>query len=815
MTRFNITGMSCAVCAKTIERNLNNQEFVISAHVNLLTEILEIEYNETKLTIDDIIKLVNDLGYGASLANEKSTNNGKDIQLIKLIITITLGAILSFVGMGSMFNIGFMIEFSHLERGLWSGIVQFAILIPIIVINFDIFKKGIKLLIQRVPNMDSLVSIGSISAIVYSIYLIIKVMLDKTFVAHHFYFETAGMIIFIVKIGKYLEALAKKRTTNSISALASVLPVDAYVKENDTFVLKEVINIKKGDIVRVRLGERVPVDGVIIDGMTSIDESNVTGESKPVVKTKGAKVFASTVNLEQVILVEVTEIMGQRLMDNVIRLVKEASSSKAPIERLADKISRFFVPIIIGISIIVFIIWMCVSKNFESSLLTAISILVIACPCSLGLATPTSIMVAMGKGAKWGILIKNAEKLESMHNVTTIAFDKTGTLTKGALKVQSVDLKSKDESMVYSIAKSLEQNSNHPFAKAIINYTHFSKNLEVTDFEEIPGLGVSGTINGVKYYLGSSKLKEQVTYDTFDEVPGYSSIHLFTKYQMLASFHISDEIKASSYVLIEELHKMNIKTVMLTGDNEASASLIQKELKLNEVIANVMPEEKDQVINKLKANGEVVAMVGDGINDAIALSRADIGIAIGTGTDVAMDSADIILVNNNMIRIVDAVFLSKKTFKNIKQNLFWALFYNMIAVTFAAGLYYLIFKEAFNPMIGALAMSLSSIFVVTNALRLNKLTPLPINIEEDEVLACTDCKKTDTIKYELIVDGMMCEHCVGRVTKALEDLKGINISVDLKTKTVQTEFENIIEESIIIDKITKAGYTVIKIVKYS
>lgn len=810
--KYKITGMSCAVCAKTIETALNSKAGVGEAHVNLLAETLDITYNELELSSNDICNFVESLGYGATKADIiQQTNKNKNPELIKLIITIIFAILLMFVSMGPMFNIKFLQDFAHLKGGLYNGVLQACLLVPIIILNFNIFVKGIKLLIKLAPNMDSLISIGSISAIAYSIYSIIDIIINNA-VAHHFYFETAGMIIMIVKIGKYLESLAKKKTTNSISSLANVLPLRASVFENGEYVEKDVSEVKIGSFVRVRSGERIPVDGKIISGITHIDESNLSGESKPVLKQIGTDVFASTINLDQVIVIEVTSQVGERLMDHIIDMVKEASTSKAPIERLADKISRIFVPIIITLSVVVFIIWYLITHNIETSLLTAVSVLVIACPCSLGLATPTSIMVGMGLGAKWGILIKDAEKLETLNKVTTVVFDKTGTLTKGVLKVNKVEIVSKNllysKEYLYSIAKSLEELSTHPLSKAIIEETKNSEKVKVYDFNEKAGFGISGIIDGKSIYLGNARYLEEVTSIKYQSNEAFSIIYMFTSDELLAIFYISDEIKESSYDLVQKLKKMNIKTMMLTGDNSASASLIQDQLKLDEVVSEVLPTDKDKVIKKLREEGQKVVMVGDGINDAIALTRADIGIAIGRGTDIAIDSSDIVLVSENINKIADAIHLSKKTLINIKQNLFWALFYNMISVSLASGLYYLIFKVQFNPMVGAIAMSLSSIFVVSNALRLNKTKPI---FEHNQEEINEDINSMFT--YYITVEGMMCEHCVGRVRNAFLELGATEVNVDLKTKLATVSFEKEVSNEEIINKIAAARYKVVEIVK--
>ena len=797
-TKYSVEGMSCAACASSIERELSKKKGIIKATVNLLANTLVVEYDET-ITNDEIVETIKKIGYtllpykGNKVEKDLSFNKKKN----KLIISCILTIILMFIVMGNMHGIKFLNEFASIRRGLWFGLTQLALVIPIIIINFHFFINGYKAIFKLYPNMDSLISIGSTFATGYSLYRIYFTALNNEELGH-LYFETVAMIVTIVSLGKLLEDKAKKQTKSTIEKLINLMPKVANVIINGEIVERNIDEINYDDVILVKPGEKVPLDGIVIEGKCYVDQSAITGESKKVLKQIGDTVLTGSIVGDSSFTFRVTKIKGETIIDEVIRLVDEASSSKAPVERMADRISRFFVPTIILFATLVFTMWLILSGDFETALTVGISVLVIACPCSLGLATPTSIMVAMGKGAEYGILFKNATSLELLNKVKVVAFDKTKTLTTGDMKIKYSSLTK--EQMI--ILASLETKSEHPFGETIIKHAK-SKNynlLEVQEFENIPGLGITGLINNIKYYVGNHKLVSKLGLNVFDiDNNNASEIWLATKEEVLGYVLISDTIKDSSYDVVKKLQEFDIKVVMITGDNFQSANFVKNELKINEVYSDVLPDDKDNIIKELKEKYKYVAMVGDGINDAVALTRADVGIAIGAGTDIAIEAADVILVNNDPIDVVKGIMLSKKTLKNIKQNLFWALFYNMIAVLLASGLYFIITHQLFDPMIASLAMSCSSLFVVTNALRLKRIN---LNIKKEN---------NTNMKKELLIEGMMCMHCAKRVKDALETLPGVTCEINLEAKTATLVFDN--EENfnnttdeMLNEIITKAGY---------
>ena len=798
-TKFNVEGMSCAACAASIERELSKKKGIILAQVNLLANTLVVEYEDV-ITEDEIIDIIRKIGYALTIyKKEKNKNDSEyDRKMKKIIVSIIFMILLTFIVMGKMYGISFLNDFAKLDNGVWFGITQIVLVTPVIVLNFHYFITGYKALFKLYPNMDSLISIGSTCACVYSLYVFIDSLVNKKELGH-LYFETAAMIITIVTIGKTLEAKAKEKTKSTIKKLLNLIPKTAFVIENGKEIEKNVDEITYNEIIIVKPGEKVPLDGIVVEGKAYVDQSAITGESGKVLKQVDDTVFTGSIVSNSSFLFKVTKVKGETIIDDVIKLVDEASSSKAPVERMADKISRFFVPIIILFSFLVFVLWYLNTKEFETSLMTAISVLVIACPCSLGLATPTSIMVSMGKGAEYGVLFKNAASLEKLSSVKVVAFDKTKTLTTGEMSIKSVNLTKED--MI--ILASIETKSEHPFAETIVKYAK-ERNYEllsVENFVNLPGFGLEGYVNNKKYYVGNYKLLNKHNIIVPDiENENASEIWLADEKNVLGYILISDTIKESSYQAIELLNKMNVSSVMITGDNSKSAEYVRNELKISDVYSDVLPQEKDEIIKNLQTEYGSVAMVGDGINDAIALTRADVGIAIGAGTDVAIEAADVVLVNNNPLDVVKAIILSKKTLRNIKQNLFWALFYNIIAVALASGLYYLIFNQSFNPMIASLVMSCSSLFVVTNALGLKKVN---LNIEKEI---------ESNMKKVLLVEGMMCMHCAKRVKDALETLEGVVCTIDLEKKTATVEFNseeayNKATNEVLEEIITKAGYT--------
>lgn len=795
-TKYSVEGMSCAACASSIERELSKKEGIIKATVNLLANTLVVEYYDS-ITDKEIVDTIKRIGY--NLLPYKGNKVEKDLNFNKkrnkLIISSILTIILIFIVMGNMHGIKFLNDFATIRRGLWFGLLQIILITPIIILNFHFFINGYKALFKLYPNMDSLISIGSTFATVYSLAMFYQTVINNEELAH-LYFETVAMIITIVSLGKLLEDKAKRQTKSTIEKLINLMPKVANVVINNEIVEKNIEEITYNDIIIVKPGEKVPLDGIVVEGKCYVDQSAITGESKKVLKQVGDTVLTGSIVGDSSFSFRVTKIKGETIIDDVIRLVDEASSSKAPVERMADKISRFFVPTIILFAATVFTLWLLASGDFETALTVGISVLVIACPCSLGLATPTSIMVSMGKGAEYGILFKNATSLELLNKVRVVAFDKTKTLTTGNMKIKYSSL-SKEEMIILA---SIEAKSEHPFGETIVNYAKKQNDIlkEVSEFENLPGLGVTGVIENQKYYIGNHKLISKLGLSISDiNNNNASEIWLATKEEVIGYVLITDTIKDSSYDVVSNLKKLNINIVMITGDNAQSANFVKNELEIDEAYSDVLPNEKDNIIKELKEKYQYVAMVGDGINDAVALTRADVGIAIGAGTDIAIEAADVILVNNDPIDVVKGIILSKKTLRNIKQNLFWALFYNMIAVLLASGLYFILTHQLFDPMIASLAMSCSSLFVVTNALRLKKVN---LKIEKEKI---------SNMKKVMTIEGMMCMHCAKRVKDALETLPGVTAEINLENKTATVIFEGeAASNEVLTELVTKAGYEV-------
>lgn len=795
-TKYSVEGMSCAACASSIERELSKKEGIIKATVNLLANTLVVEYYDS-ITDKEIVDTIKRIGY--NLLPYKGNKVEKDLNFNKkrnkLIISSILTIILIFIVMGNMHGIKFLNDFAAIRRGLWFGLLQIILVTPIIILNFHFFINGYKALFKLYPNMDSLISIGSTFATVYSLAMFYQTVINNEELAH-LYFETVAMIITIVSLGKLLEDRAKRQTKSTIEKLINLMPKVANVVINNEIVEKNIEEITYNDIIIVKPGEKVPLDGIVVEGKCYVDQSAITGESKKVLKQIGDTVLTGSIVGDSSFSFRVTKIKGETIIDDVIRLVDEASSSKAPVERMADKISRFFVPTIILFAAGVFTLWLLASGDFETALTVGISVLVIACPCSLGLATPTSIMVSMGKGAEYGILFKNATSLELLNKVRVVAFDKTKTLTTGNMKIKYSSL-SKEEMIILA---SIEAKSEHPFGETIVNYAKKQNDIlkEVSEFENLPGLGVTGVIENQKYYIGNHKLISKLGLSISDiNNNNASEIWLATKEEVIGYVLITDTIKDSSYDVVSNLKKLNINIVMITGDNAQSANFVKNELEIDEAYSDVLPNEKDNIIKELKEKYQYVAMVGDGINDAVALTRADVGIAIGAGTDIAIEAADVILVNNDPIDVVKGIILSKKTLRNIKQNLFWALFYNMIAVLLASGLYFILTHQLFDPMIASLAMSCSSLFVVTNALRLKKVN---LKIEKEKI---------SNMKKVMTIEGMMCMHCAKRVKDALETLPGVTAEINLENKTATVIFEGeAASNEVLTELVTKAGYEV-------
>ena len=731
---YTVTGMSCASCANAVEKALNKNND-INASVNFATEKLNIEYDEKKYNFDKIREIVESAGYGLvedMIEDKKMELYQEKIKSLKnrLILAIIFVVPLLYISMGHMLG-AVLPEFLNPKvNPLNFALAQFVLTLPIIYAGRDFFLHGFKNLVRKSPTMDSLIAIGATAAVLYGIYATFRIVTVDPEAHMDLYYETAGTIITLILFGKLLEAKTKGQTSSAIKKLIGFQPKKAKIIENGAE--KEVLieNLKVGDIVIVKPGEKIAVDGRIVEGATSIDESMLTGESLPVSKKVGDKVVGGSINKNGSIRFEATEIGKNTVLSQIIKLVEEAQGSKAPISRMADIVSAYFVPIVIGIAIITGIAWFLSGSGLVTALSFFIAVLVIACPCALGLATPTSIMVGTGKGAENGILIKSGEALETAHKIKTVVFDKTGTITKGKPVLTDLIAYGKyNENELLKIAASVENDSEHPLAEAIVNKAK-EKNIEIKPYEKfraMPGYGIRAIFEGKEVQIGNRKLMEnrkinveisQKDYDILSN-EGKTPMYISIDNELAGLVAVADVIKETSKEAIEKLKKMGIKTIMLTGDNEKTAKFIAKQVGIDDVISEVLPYQKSQKVKELQEKDEFVAMVGDGINDSPALAQANVGIAIGNGTDVAIESADIVLIRNDLRDVAGAISLSKATITNIKENLFWALFYNVLGIPFAAGIFYAFFNgPKLDPMIAAFAMSFSSVSVLGNALRL-------------------------------------------------------------------------------------------------
>lgn len=849
--QFNVTGMTCASCSAHVEKAVSKTDGVISVSVNLLTNSMEVAFDENKTNIDAIIKAVSKAGYGAS---PKNHHNGKDkkndaprgyviadeITSIKkrLIASAIFLVPLFYISMGHMMNWPLPGFFLGHENAITFAFTQFILVIPIVVINLKYFKNGFKALFHGSPNMDSLIAIGSAAAVIYGIYAIYQIgaglgsgnMETVHTYSMDLYFESAGTILTLITLGKFLEARAKGKTSDAITKLINLRPKTAVVLRNGAETEIPVEDVAVGDILIVKQGNSIPVDGVVVQGSSAVDESAITGESLPVEKNIGDKVTGATINKSGYLQIKASKVGDDTALAQIIRLVEEASSTKAPISKLADKISGVFVPIVIIIALLASIIWLLLGYSFEFALSIGISVLVISCPCALGLATPTAIMVGTGRGAQYGILIKSAETLETAHKLTTVVLDKTGTVTLGKPQVTDilpVEGTSKD---LLITAASVEKLSEHPLAKAIAEKCE-EENLTLynsKNFNAVEGQGISAEIDGKIILAGNEKM---MTANSVDLSPvkdrlndmaqqGKTPLCFAANGRLLGVIAVADVIKPTSKNAVQELYDMGLNVVMLTGDNETTAQAIGKESGIKTVIAGVLPQGKEEQIRKLQEKGETVAMVGDGINDAPALARANVGIAIGAGTDIAMESADVVLVKSNLTDVAKMIQLSKATIRNIKENLFWALIYNSIGIPLAAGLFYGVLGWKLNPMYGAAAMSLSSVCVVMNALRLKTFKPRlkytdsitdESNPSGDIDIKIQKNKGDFTMEKKIIIEGMACSHCSGRVEQALNAIDGVSATVDLNSKTATVKLSKDISDEALKAAVTDAGYTPVEI----
>ena len=844
--KYNITGMSCAACSAKVERVVGKLDGVENVSVNLLTNSMQVEYKEDKLSSNDIIKNIADAGYGASLATatkqkkeeksiKKTNDEAIDSMKFRLKVSIVFLAILMYFSMGSMIGLPLPKFLSGEGNPVGFALTQLLLVLPVMYVNRKYYISGFKSLFHLSPNMDTLIAVGTVAAFTYGVIAIYVMgyalnnadMHTVTEYRMNLYFESVSMILTLITLGKFFETGSKARTTDAISKLIGLSPKRANVLRDgvEENILTEDVVV--GDIVIVRPGESIPVDGMIIEGSTSVDESAITGESIPVQKEKGDKLIAATINKNGSVRIKATEVGEDTAISRIIALVEEASSSKAPIAKMADKVAGVFVPVVMGISLITFIVWLALGYDFSFALNCAIAVLVISCPCSLGLATPVAIMVGTGKGAENGILIKSADALETTHSIDTVVLDKTGTVTEGKPVVTDILTFDTDENEFLKLAAGVESASEHPLAEAIVEKAK-EKHLEIvspTEFQAISGRGIVASVSGSKIIAGNEQaIKEQYgNSEDFTEVfkkgnelaaQGKTPMYFGKDNKLLGIIAVADTIKKDSKEAIQALKNRNIDVVLLTGDHKNTAMAIAKEAGIKKVIAEVLPTDKEEHIRELIKAGHKVAMVGDGINDSPALARADVGIAIGAGTDIAIESADIVLMHSSLKDVATAIDLSKAVIRNIKQNLFWAFFYNSIGIPLAAGVFYLSLGWKLSPMFGAAAMGMSSVCVVSNALRLRAFKPKKVkknNIENDEIELIENKRKEDKNMTTVInVNGMMCEHCkatVEKVTRGVEGVSNSLVNLDAKNVTIEHSADTDLEK--VKKAITDAGYEVV------
>lgn len=832
MKQYNVTGMSCASCVARVEKAVNKVEGVTSCSVNLLTNSMSVDGD---VKSSDVISAVEKAGYGASLKGNSSKENKSNDEPLKdtetpklkkrLFSSLVFLILLMYISMGHMMW-GFPLPSILANNHIAMGLIQLLLTGIIMVINQKFFISGFKSLIHRSPNMDTLVALGAGASFIYSVYALFamtnaQVNNDMSLVMKYmdeFYFESAGMILTLITLGKMLESYSKGKTTNAIKGLMNLAPKKATILVDNVEKVVPIEEVKIGDIFVVKPGENIPVDGVVIEGESAVNESALTGESIPVDKTVGDNVSGATVNQSGFIKCKATKVGEDTTLSQIIKMVSDTSATKAPIAKVADKVSGVFVPIVISIAVVTIIVWLLCGATFGNALVRGISVLVISCPCALGLATPVAIMVGNGVGAKNGVLFKNATSLETTGKVSYVLLDKTGTITNGTPVVTDIipnENYTQDDLLSY--ASSLESKSEHPLAKAVVQKAIDSniKTLDTTDFKSLTGNGVSATINGktvvggsVKHISSITNIDENIIKQADDlAIKGKTPLLFVMDNRLLGIIAVADVVKGDSPKAIKELQNMGIKVVMVTGDNEKTAQAIAKESGVDEVIAGVLPDGKEKVVTQYKEKG-MVAMVGDGINDAPALTRADIGIAIGAGTDVAIDSADIVLMKSKLTDVSGAIRLSRGTLRNIHENLFWAFIYNVIGIPLAAGVWIPIFGWTLSPMFGAAAMSLSSFCVVTNALRLNFLN-IRSSKRDRKIKNKSNKKEKNTMTTTLKINGMMCPHCEVTVKTALESIDGVtSAEVSHESGTAVVTLSKEVSEDVLKKAVVDKGYTV-------
>lgn len=857
--KYQITGMTCAACQANITRAVKKIQGVKEVNVSLLSNQMQVAYDETQTTDEFIMNTVKSIGYGASMQQqmaeaksdfraewETRQNRAEDVRKTmwhRLIYSVLLLIPLMYIAMGPMIGLPTVPILEGMENALILALTQLFLTLPILMLNKHFYESGIKALVKRVPNMDSLVAMGSLAALLYGIFSIYRMAYglghnDMEVVheyAHALYFESAAMIVTLVTVGKYLEAKSKAKTSDALGKLVNLAPKTASVIRDGREQTIPAEQVVMGDIVIIRPGERIPVDGIVTEGYGYVDQSAITGESIPVEKHCGDSVISASMNKNGSFRFQASKVGNDTTLAQIIRLVDEAGNTKAPIARLADKVSSVFVPVVIGIALITAIMWLLAGESFEFALTNAISILVISCPCALGLATPVAIMVGTGKAAEYGILIKSAESLETLHSIDTIVLDKTGTITSGHPSVTDiyVEENTMEERVFLAEAAAVEMGSEHPLAMAIVEKAK-AEGIRIPvaeEFEAVSGRGVFAKVNGADYVAGNlAYIEESQTLTPERKEKLEKEINrlagegktplLFYKDGALAGIiAVADTVRPDSRQAVQKLKEAGIHVVMLTGDNHVTAEAIRQEVGIEQVIADVLPTEKEACIRKLQSEGHKVAMVGDGINDAPALTRADVGIAIGAGMDIAVDSADVVLMKDSLYDVVTAIRLSHSVIRNIRMNLFWAFFYNILGIPVAAGLLYPIWGLRLSPMIGSAAMSVSSVCVVTNALRLrffkgepsleSRTVSVDLTVENNNEKQ-EEKKGNDNMKKVLVVEGMACGHCKANVEKALMGVEGVaEAVVDLEKKEALVTLAQDVSDETLTGVVTEAGYTVV------
>ena len=848
--KFLVTGMTCSACSAHVDKAVRKLDGVRDVNVNLLGNSMTVDW-QGSLTPDDIIAAVVKAGYGAALPDgAKSAGKAaapdaamdEELQNMRrrLIASVVFMLPLFYLSMGHMMGWPIPSAFHGTENAMVYALTLFLLTLPTLVINQKYFRVGFKTLLHRSPNMDSLIAVGSSAAVIYGIIALYFIGYglghgDTAMVARYsmdLYFESAAMIVTLITVGKYLETRSKGKTGRAIARLMDLSPKTATVLRDGQEVELPVEQVQVGDLVLVRPGGSVPVDGVVTDGASSVDESALTGESIPVDKGVGDPVISASINRSGVLTLRATRVGEDTTLAQMIRLVDEAASSKAPIAKLADRVAGVFVPVVMAIALVTAAVWLLTGHSPEQALTSGVAVLVISCPCALGLATPVAIMVGTGKGAEHGILIKSAEGLETLRSVTTVVLDKTGTVTEGKPKVTDlVPLDGCTEAELLQAAASLEKPSEHPLGAAIVEEAarRGLPLLPVANFEAVHGKGIRGTLDGVEYLAGNAAMLRDSGIGTGPELDaadrlaeaGKTPLVFVRGGRPMGIIAVADTVKPTSRAAIEGFGKLGLKVVLLTGDNRRTADAIGRELGLDQVISEVLPTDKERHVAALQAQGEKVAMVGDGINDAPALARADVGLAIGAGTDVAIESADIVLMKSDLLDAVTAVELSRATIRNVKENLFWAFFYNVICIPLAAGVFYPLFHIQLSPMFAAAAMSLSSVCVVTNALRLRFFRPSIQTIPGASACPAAGCpapalksqselRRNETMKTIVLhVNGMMCAHCEATVKKAVTAAGAADVQVDLAAKTVTCTLGSGVTEETVRAAITEAGYEVV------